>query len=176
MTQNIYFIGGIHGAGKGTICKDIITKCNLIHLTASEVLKWEDISSKENKKVEDIDKTQNLLISNLKNIVEPDKKYLLDGHYCLLNKDSIPERVNKSTFIDISPKLFIIVIENVEQIKERLELRDQKQYDINFLRDFQNLEIEYSEYLSKELNKPLIKILNRKFDDLLKIINDENIT
>lgn len=176
MNRIIYFIGGIHGVGKGTICKEIVAKTELVHLTASEVLKWEDISEKENKKVQDIDKTQDMLVTNLNKIIEPNKKYLLDGHYCLLNKDNVPERINQSTFVELKPELFIIVIEKVQKIKERLEYRDNREYNIDFLREFQNLEINYSKFLSEELNIPRIEIINNNFDNLLTYIYNESIT
>jgi len=50
--KNIIFIGGIHGVGKGTLCEKVCNDLNLLHLSASEVLKWEEISEKENKLVE----------------------------------------------------------------------------------------------------------------------------
>ena len=107
--NNLYFIGGIHGVGKGTICKEIISDFNITHLSASEVLKWEEISSLENKKVNDFELSQNILISNLNQITEPTKNYLLDGHFCLLNSENEPEKINKETFIELNPKAFIIL-------------------------------------------------------------------
>jgi len=50
--RNIIFIGGIHGSGKGVICENIVENSNLIHLTASEVLKWHELSSQANKVVQ----------------------------------------------------------------------------------------------------------------------------
>jgi adenylate kinase len=175
MNKNIYFIGGIHGAGKGTICKQIVEKLDIVHLTASEVLKWSDISEKENKIVQDIDLTQDLLITNLMKMISQDKQYLLDGHYCLLNRNNEPERINMFTFSKLKPRLFIVVIEDVFKVKERLEKRDKREYDIDFLKKFQQLEIEYSEFLSNELNIPLIKIVNGNLDNLLKFILNESI-
>lgn len=157
--RNIIFIGGIHGSGKGTICKFITENRVINHLTASEVLKWTDISSQEDKKVDNINETQNRLITNLKKIIKDDEKYLLDGHYCLLNKDNEPEKIPIQTFIDISPNKLIVVTANPWLIKERLEKRDSKTYDINLIRKFQELELDYAEEISKILNVQLL-ILN----------------
>ena len=82
LTNNIIFIGGIHGVGKGTICKEIVSKTDLIHITASEILKWNEINSSDNKLVQNISSTQERLIYGLKNLIENDKQYLLDGHFC----------------------------------------------------------------------------------------------
>lgn len=154
--KNIIFIGGIHGSGKGTICKLITENQVINHLTASEVLKWTDISSQEDKKVNDINETQDRLITNLKKIVKDDERYLLDGHYCLLNKDNEPEKVPIQTFIDINPSKLIAVYADPWIIKERLEKRDSKIYDINLIKKFQDLELEYAQEVSKILN---VKIL-----------------
>ena len=68
--NNIIFIGGIHGVGKGTICKEISLKTGLIHITASQILKWEDISNLDNKRVENIASTQERLMIGLKNLIK----------------------------------------------------------------------------------------------------------
>lgn len=78
MYNNIIFIGGVHGVGKGTICQKIKEKLDFTHLSASEVLKWDDFKNeKGDKRVENVSTTQQRLIENLKNIVNPQKKYLL---------------------------------------------------------------------------------------------------
>lgn len=174
--NNLYFIGGIHGVGKGTICKEIISDFNITHLSASEVLKWEEISSLENKKVNDFELSQNRLISNLNQITEPTKNYLLDGHFCLLNSENEPEKINKETFIELNPKAFIIVVDKIELIQKRLEKRDNKSYDIEILQKFQDLEFDYSISLSKELNIPIIKVINGNIQNLLNFLKNESIT
>ena len=78
MYNNIIFIGGVHGVGKGTICQKIKEKLDFTHLSASEVLKWDDFKNeKGDKRVENVSTTQQRLIENLKNIVNPQKKVLI---------------------------------------------------------------------------------------------------
>ncbi|PJJ07564.1 adenylate kinase [Flavobacterium sp. 1] len=153
--KNIIFIGGIHGSGKGTICETLKNKIDLIHLTASEVLKWNELSTKEEKLVTNINETQNRLVINLNKIVEENKTYLLDGHYCLLNNHGKPEKIPIQTFKDINPKKLILVIANPETIKKRLEKRDAKTYDIDIIEEFQNLEINFATDISEILEIPL---------------------
>lgn len=174
--NNLYFIGGIHGVGKGTICKKISPDFNLNHLSASEVLKWQEMSSSENKNVKDLKLSQDRLISNLSKIIKTNEYYLLDGHFCLLNSKNEPEKINKNTFIKLNPKAFIIVIDKVELIKSRLEKRDNKIYDIEILRKFQDLELDYSIALSKELNIPVIKVINGDIQNLLEFLKNESTT
>ena len=170
LTKNIIFIGGIHGVGKGTICKEITSKTDLIHITASQILRWNEISSPENKLVNNISSTQERLILGLKNLIAPDKQYLLDGHYCLLNSDGFPCRIDEETFDKINPKIISIVIDDIEKIIKRLEKRDNKKYDFETLNQLQEMEIEYAKYLSKKYSIPYVEIRNSNCKSLLNII------
>lgn len=151
--NNIIFIGGIHGVGKGTLCKKICNELNLQHLSASDVLKWEEISEKENKLVKDFTSTQNRLITNLQQIVNENERYVLDGHYCLLNMDNLPEKIDFDTFRALNPFAFIIVVDDVDEVKRRLESRDKREYDHELLFEFQQQELDYSKELAEQLKK-----------------------
>lgn len=152
--KNIIFVGGIHGVGKGTICNEIALKTGLIHITASQILKWDEISDSDSKLVKNIASTQSRLIKGLENQIKKDEKYLLDGHFCLLNSDGIPSRIDENTFDQINPKVIVIVIDDVENIVKRLEARDDKRYDTNVLNQLQQMETEYAKYLSNKYSIP----------------------
>ncbi|WP_300569304.1 ATP-binding protein [Flavobacterium sp.] len=170
LDKNIIFIGGIHGVGKGTICKEIVSKTKLIHITASQLLKWNEISSSDNKLVNNISSTQERLILGLKKTIKKDKQYLLDGHFCLLNSFEIPCRIEEKTFDTINPKIISIVIDDVKKITQRLEIRDKKKYDVKVLNELQEMEIEYAKYLSRKYNIPYIEIKNSDYKSLLNNI------
>lgn len=170
LVRNTIFVGGIHGAGKGTICKEIASIDNLIHITASQILKWEEISDSDNKLVKNITSTQSRLIIGLQNLIKKDKKYLLDGHFCLLNSDGIPSRIDENTFDKINPKVISIVIDDVEKIAQRLEIRDGKIYDIKILNELQQMEIVYAKYLSRKYSIPYVEIKNGNYTELIEII------
>lgn len=174
--KNIIFIGGIHGVGKGTLCEKVCNEFNLRHISASEVLKWEEISEKENKLVKDFTLTQNRLITNLKQIVNENEKYILDGHYCLLNKDNSPEKIDFDTFSTLDPFAFIIVVDEIQEIKNRLENRDNREYDFDLLLKFQELETEYSKELAVQLNKPHLTIKAKEINNFKTFLYNENFT
>lgn len=174
--KNIIFLGGIHGVGKGTLCEKVCNDHNLRHLSASEVLKWEEISKKENKLVKDFTLTQNRLITNLQQIVKVEERYILDGHYCLLNKDNVPEKIDFDTFRTLDPFAFIVVVDDVQEIKRRLENRDNKEYDFNLLFKFQELETEYSKELAVQLNKPHFTLKSQETNNFKAFLYNENFT
>lgn len=171
--KNIIFIGGIHGSGKGVICEKITSELDIIHLTASEVIKWTEISEQNVKTVSNIQNTQNLLINNLKKIIKSESKYLLDGHYCLLNKDGIPEKIPLETFREISPSKLILIVASSQEIKKRLEIRDSKIYDIKLVEDFQNLEIEFAKEINGTLGIPLLiaNSLSVEYNEIFKFLS-----
>ncbi len=164
----IIFIGGIHGSGKGTICQNICTKQECIHLTASELLKWEEISDKTNKYVENIDNTQERLLAGLSNVIEKDKLYLLDGHFCLFDKKGEISKVPETTFESISPMLVVVINEDVELIKERLEKRDGRPYDFSVLKQMQEIEIAYSKEIAEKLGVNHFEINSDNYNNLLE--------
>lgn len=168
--KNIIFVGGIHGVGKGTVCNEIALKTGSIYFTAGEILKWEEISDRDNKLVKNITLTQSRLIKGLENLIRTDEKYLLDGHFCLLNSDGIPSRIDEDTFDQINPKVIAIVIDVVEKIAKRLEARDGKIYDVKVLNELQQMEIEYAKYLSDKYSISYIELKDRNYTQLMEII------
>ena len=67
---------------------------------------------------------------------------MLDGHFCLLKKDNSIERVPLKVFQQINPLAVIIVKEKSEVIRERLQKRDGRTYNISQIEMMQKEEIE----------------------------------
>ena len=158
--REIIFVGGIHAVGKGTVCEKIAQKFNFEHLSASQVLKWNEISDSNNKEVQDFSTTQDRLLTNLNKIIEPNRKYLLDGHFTLLNSNGEPEKINESTFEGIQPKSIILLTCEPKIIFERLKQRDNTKYKLSVLKKMQEMEVEHAKYISKKLDIPLFTVVD----------------
>lgn len=168
MYNNIIFIGGIHGVGKSTICQQICNNIDIEHLCASDVIKWGGSTCETaDKRVLDIQQTQDRLVAGLREIVMKDKYYLLDGHYCLINTNDTISQVPQKTFKDIRPILLVVVTADISEIKHRLETRDARLYDYKLLEAMQNKELEYAKNLSMILHIPLEIIYQSDIDNLL---------
>lgn len=166
MKNDIIFIGGIHGVGKGTLCERIESELGIVHLSASEVLKWKELNvDSSDKRVTDIDSTQDRLLNNLKRIIIPGQTYLLDGHFCLLNKENKIEKVPEDVFIGINPKKIIVVSETPEIISKRLSQRDGRIYETSLLKEMQNIEIEHAKYISNLLGVEIYEIQSDSYDN-----------
>ena len=174
--KNIAFIGGIHGVGKSTVCQQICDKLDFIHLSASELIKWSDINEDvKNKKVKDIQDTQDRLIVGLRNTIQTEKRYLLDGHYCLLNTNGEIKDIPFSIFQKINPFSLNIILDDVSEIKKRIEARDNKHYDYDLLKRMQDNELQYAKYLSEKLGVMLNIGLQKNFTELLNSLYNTTI-
>lgn len=168
MQGNIAFIGGIHGVGKSTICRQICDEVKLDYLSASKLIKWKAINEDiQNKKVRNITATQERLILGLVNSIKYDKFYILDGHYCLLNRENKIVNIPLDTFKLINPFSLNIVLGDIIEIKNRLEKRDNRPYDQELLTRMQENELNYAIYLSKTLGITLNIGTQNDFSELL---------
>lgn len=155
--KQILFAGGIHGVGKSTLCREIAAHFNLNYLSASEVLRWKDLNTDEkNKKVVDIPDTQSRLLRGLEAIVQPGQRYVLDGHFCLFNKEGEVTSIPMETFELIKPFALILVTGDPAQISSALAARDDKSYDAEVLEEMQTHEMSHVEKVAAHLNVPLV--------------------
>lgn len=168
--KNIVFVGGIHGVGKSHFAEKIKAHIPAIELlSSSNVLRWVDPTQKE---VEDVSANQDRLIYNLRKIVDVDKPYLLDGHFCLKNTSGQIENIPLDTFRAIDPKFFILLEEDIEIVCKRLNKRDRKTYDSEFLARLASSEYDWAAEVAKELGVPLYVIRASDFEKTLDPLKD----
>jgi adenylate kinase len=179
-SQRIVFLGGVHGVGKSTICKSICALAGFDYLSASELIKWLEISTQHNKLVKDINDTQDRLITALANHAGASSYYILDGHYCLLNNEGVVTNVPLDTFVKISPIGLGIVVDDPLKIKKRLEERDKHHYDIKHLEIMQENELDYAAYVANHLGLSLHTIKHGEFEkitsQLIELRSNESFT
>lgn len=167
---NVHFIGGIHGVGKGTICRKICEQTGVKHLIASELLKWNEISAMDNKNVANISNTQDRLLKGLQQATKEDKTYLLDGHFCLFNAVGAVEKVPFETFKKIKPKSILVVTNSVDVIKRRLENRDNRNYDLHLLTAMQKTEVSYAKEIALKLSIPFTEIADGNCNSIIELV------
>ena len=159
MVDNIIFLGGIHGVGKGTLCSKIKDQHDIEHLTASELLKWTEVNEDpKNKMVTDIQNMQDRLIHGLKLRVEEGRKYLLDGHFCLFDSQGSVNRVPFSTFSGINPIFISVLVTDPEIIVQRLTARDGKPYELKVIQQMQQEEVTYGKWVADQLCTPFLLV------------------
>ncbi|WP_170287008.1 ATP-binding protein [Paenibacillus faecis] len=154
--DNIIFIGGIHGVGKTTLCNKLSHQLQLESHSASKIIsnmKKQNLPS--NKLIPNININQAFLIEGL-NQLETEKHWMiLDGHFCLLDGKKNISKISEAVFKVIKPAALIVITDSVKNIASRLKNRDDEEYDLKFLKQFQNEETAYARHIAKKFSIPI---------------------
>jgi adenylate kinase len=161
MSKKIIFVSGIHGVGKTTLITKLVSHFgnSISDESASSIITREKNKNWSQKKVEDIDINQAALERGIKKILaSSNKPLLLDGHFCLLNKRNDIEKIDTQIFKFLSPQLIILLIDEPQNIKERINNRDSSSWDLDLITQFQQEEKQYAQKVSKLVNSELLMI------------------
>lgn len=173
MIGKIVFLGGIHGTGKGFISDRLCHNLSMKYLSASGLIKWTEISTDaKNKAVDNIPNTQERLMTALKATCIENKNYLLDGHYCLLNSNQEPTKIEFEIFSEINPTILLIITAEPELIRERLANRDNRNYNISLIEEMQSVEKQYAEEISFKLKVPLYFVNEGNINEVTNLIKN----
>lgn len=153
--RKVIFVGGVHGVGKTTFCKALKAQLGIQHFSASDLISREKEEQHfQDKRVQNIDENQDVLVAALNKYLEDETWYLLDGHFCLLSKNGEITKIPDSTYEGINPCAIILLVDRPENIYDRLSKRDNATYDLALLRSFQEQEIDYAKHVSNKLSIP----------------------
>lgn len=150
--RKVIIMGGVHGVGKSYLCSIIRIRRKISIYSASDLIRqYQKEKTDFNKRVPNINRNQNALITAIEENVPDDINMLLDGHFCLLNSNNEIQKIPRSTFEELNVVGIITIIDNVENILRHLKSRDNSSFDKKFINEFQNMEISYSEEVAKKL-------------------------
>lgn len=136
----IYFIGGIHGTGKTSICQLLSEKYNIPHYSSGMLInKGKQIY----KQVDKINDNQEILIKEIERLSNYHNNIILDGHYTLLDKSNNIQYIPEELFSKLNIKQMILLKCNIDIIYNRLKERDNIDYDKNILLKLQKSEENY---------------------------------
>lgn len=166
------FLSGIHGVGKSTLAAKLKNEVEIETLSVSDLIRRAGkriIAS--NKNTRDIEQNQVLWKQELKNLDIGNAILLLDGHFCLLDLEKNITSLPYATFEGTEMEKIVFVQNSPSVIRERLIKRDQVDYSIEFLEEFQNCELQQAIGYSEE-NEIDIFIYNEEvaFSKLINFI------
>jgi len=151
------FVGGIHGVGKTEFCKVVAQHLYIDHISASDLIrKSGKLFSTAEKQIGKVTENQNLLVDALRAYKSGFKALLLDGHFCLLDKQFKIQNIPLTIFDQIAPKAAIVMTNKAEIITDRLRIRDGVSYSLDLINAFQENEIDYAKNVCQSLNIPLM--------------------
>lgn len=151
------FLGGVHGVGKSSLCSKMHERTGIPYYTASELIRnFKKDSLTQSKLTRNIDDNQHILIECVEQI--PEKEFILDGHFCLLNENQQVCQVDKSIIKRLNPSLILIKTSTPNEIRKRLIERDCQSYDVELITRFQNAELNYAQLMADFLDIPMAEI------------------
>ncbi|MFW1178373.1 hypothetical protein CGJ15_21455 [Vibrio parahaemolyticus] len=118
----LFFISGVHGVGKSTLCQKLNEHVDIPSYSCSDIIKANSEYVETSKVVDKAETNQLALINGLSKL--QDSEALLDGHFCLIGKDSQIIELDFSVFEQIAPSLIINVVANPQEVHRRLVARD----------------------------------------------------
>ena len=148
------FLAGIHAVGKTTFAKEkFSSKYNIT--TASTLIKNASGDVHVNKKVQNIDKYQSILISEFNKLKKRKKNIVLDGHFCLLDKSGRINRINVAVFKELGMSHIILLETHPKIIQQRLLERDGTRMSLVKIIKLLESERKHALYIANELKIPI---------------------
>ncbi|WP_264647975.1 ATP-binding protein [Bacillus thuringiensis] len=145
------FLSGIHGVGKSTLVTKLQKEIEIKSFSVSDLIrKAGNNINISDKNTNGISRNQELWKTELNKIEQDGFILLLDGHFCLLDSDSNVTMLPFSTFEDTNMIKIILIKNKPQVIRERLLKRDNNEYSIDLLEEFQNSEIRQAIKYSEE--------------------------
>lgn len=158
--SHMVFLGGIHGAGKSTICKKIFEGLGYQCLSASSLISAYGRKTDHKKLVDHIEENQLVLLEAINKAKATNWRLLIDGHFTLINGQGEVEPIDVEVFRAMRPNQLILIKGKCDQIAQRLQSRDKKSWTKSFLTKFQKAEEAHARYVAKSLGVPLRIISN----------------
>ena len=121
------FVAGTYGVGKSTLCNELSTALKIPDFSAGDLISAVNGETYgANKVVRDKDANQNILASQVKQLLKSTPSIILAGHFCIFdingNVDTLPSRV----FYDLEIETILLLEASSLQIIKNLSMRDKK--------------------------------------------------
>jgi adenylate kinase len=154
--MSLFFLGGVHGAGKTALAKALAPRVNGVALSASQLIRAEGVvPSTPDKRVIDIDANQRRLLQAMARYQPINGVVILDGHYCLRNALAESEPIPLLVFQRLTPRALLLLAADPEDVVQRLSSRDAQTHEITQLTDLMACEQTAAERVSAHLGIPL---------------------
>lgn len=158
--SKMVFVGGVHGVGKSTICRDVFGTLGYECVTASSLISAYGQETDHDKRVDHVEENQSILLNALDKAKAKNGRLLLDGHYSLINGQGEIKLIDVEVFRAMRPNHLILIKGKPDEIARRLQARDKKLWTESFLSKFQEAEEAHARHVAKDIGVPLRIISN----------------
>lgn len=151
------FVAGVHGSGKTTACIILSKLLGVDHYSASTLIKkhYTQENWSKTKATDEIRANQRILIRAVSNLSHANPKFLLDGHFTILNSRKEIEPISLATLKALKLKGAFIVESSTEEIYRRLAERDNELWDQNLISRMITAERKHAILFSRATQTPI---------------------
>ena len=152
---NVVFIAGVYGVGKSTLCNILSSEIGIPAFSAGDLIS--EVNGEtygRNKVVKDANSNQDILISAVDTKLKEYPRFLLAGHFCIVNKNNEVELLPEYVFSKLHLRQIILLEAGVFQIAENVNRRDQRVYPIQTLAQLIDCEHKQAQRVAQELKIP----------------------
>ncbi|NPE55822.1 AAA family ATPase [Dickeya dadantii] len=166
----IVMVAGVYGVGKSTVSNKLSEDFNIKFHSASDLIKAEKGYSTwdKDKKTDQVKNNQEYLIKAINKMSGDD--FLLDGHFCLINKNGNIENIDFSTIKKLHINAVLLLKENPGIISRRLFDRDKVLWDESFISKMQESEESQAKLFTHENNIPFSSMYVNNYNAIKKFI------
>lgn len=155
----VFFLAGAHGVGKSFLGKPVAESLRIRHVTASALIREELGSANwdDGKRVQNVDRNQEALISAVSRIKDSGGALLLDGHFVLRNGvgELVPLPVEVFKRLGINGAIVLEAPANI--VASRLAERGAPQ-SLSDIEELASAELVHAEQTCLALGIPLIRL------------------
>lgn len=153
---SLFFVGGVFGVGKSTLCEALRTPLNAEHLKASDLIHFTPEQHDPTRKaVSDIEESQRRLVRAFSSHNRTKPNTVLDGHYCLVDTNQRISPVPITIFQTLNPAALLLVEAEPSVILERLHRRPGRPYSPDLVEQLIFEERHSAMQVSATLDVPL---------------------
>lgn len=154
--HSVYFVSGVYGVGKSTLCNKLRQATGLPAFSAGDLIS--EINGEtygRNKAVKDIENNQDILLLAVETKLQVCPEMILAGHFCIVNKNNKVETLPDYIFNKIHLRQIILLEADVLQVAKNIYSRDQQVYPIQTLAQLIACERMQAQRVSQTLRIPL---------------------
>lgn len=151
--MGVIFVAGTYGVGKSTLCNKLSTALKIPDFSAGDlisVVNGETYGA--NKAVRDKDANQNILASQVKQLLKSTPRIILAGHFCIFDINGNVDTLPSSVFYDLEIETIILLEASSSQIIKNLSVRDKKEYSESQILLLQKAEHEKAHEIATSIN------------------------
>ena len=147
------FVAGTYGVGKSTVCNKLSTALKIHDFSAGDLISAVNGETYgANKAVRDKDANQNILASQVKQLLRSTPSILLAGHFCIFDINGNVDTLPSSVFYDLEIETILLLEASSSQIIKNLSVRDKKEYSESQILLLQKAEHEKAHEIATSIN------------------------